>query len=991
MGEQTQATVLLLGAKSTENVLASIPDELSAIKHIFDSQQQDGLPFKLEYEPYLTRQLLTQQLEKLTNQVAIMHFAGHSDKESLQTDDELVYSRHIANILKTWTIPPSLIFLNGCHNADQVQQFHNAGIAIVIATHRLIDDQQASQFAREFYRSLFSQKAQVTLQNAFDRAGGKVFMGQATEPRSFDLGNLEQADDNSQWDWGLFSQNPDYSNQWTLHDLLENNRPVFTEEGELLNPYKGLEAFQETDVRWFFGRELISREISEQILNTRFFTLLGASGSGKSSLINAGVVPQLRHNDGNEILQLRLGSLPFAELAKVFARAVYSDSVSKQLEEQDHLAHSLQEHNIQLATLVNEALRKIGSKKIFLIIDQFEELFTQSQYQLIQKFLLQLIELIKSDVPCTLILIMRADFLASVLSNPEFSELIDAYPHKLLSPMTKAELRAAIEKPANKQHVELEDALIDVLLDAGGRESGSLPILQYVLSLLWDKRKAHRILLDDYNRLGGVEKALETRADAIFKKFTASEQAKGKDIFLRLIQLGEGTEDTRRRAARSEFKNTSEIQNIIQELASERLITTKSEGKDQEGYIEVAHEALIRSWPRLRSWIDENRDILRIKSRFTEAANVWSREGRNSPQDYVYRGALLASIEELINNTNENLNDIEKEFFEASLNIRNKQQREEQKRKERELEQTKALLNEQTESAKRQRRLFIASGIFLLLLSVVIVFSFNYFKQAKKFEEVRKQQEYERNRTDIEGDLTVFGSYYNSVDSLEVIINDEHRGAFTHTLENNLFESEVSVSDAVIKTVEKIQSISKQRPELSMSLNGDIFFNPVNKQRNFFSLVFGWDYSSNEFLRSQQGTLNDAKSIHEKVQGLGYTSELFINADQEGFSAALKSLEKSIDNTCGKYSLENISKKPCKNTVVFLYFAGYGLSQGGDTYIIPSDYLVKTNKLIQLESVERIRKNLSKKVAVRIIIADTSRLDADLFKGLLTKNPSPSR
>lgn len=206
-------TILLLGAKSKRQPLESVPAELSRIKQLFNNAT--GANYTLEYEPYLTRALLGDLLRRLTDQVNIIHFAGHSGADQLQTDDELVYSHHIANILQTWERKPDLLFLNGCNSAGQVEGFLAAGIPCVIATHNYIGDREAAEFAYQFYANLLAKPDKVTLDNAFTRAGALVLMGQPRQPRSLDINTLEKSS-TSEWDWGLFIRKSDTPKQWIL-------------------------------------------------------------------------------------------------------------------------------------------------------------------------------------------------------------------------------------------------------------------------------------------------------------------------------------------------------------------------------------------------------------------------------------------------------------------------------------------------------------------------------------------------------------------------------------------------------------------------------------------------------------------------------------------------------------------------------------------------------------------------------------------------------
>lgn len=199
----TPSVVLLLGAMSKTKPLSSVPDELSALKRIFEPYEDQEPFLELEYEPYVTRTLLGQKLDEYVERVAILHFAGHSSPDSLEMDDGVIHTLHLAKIFKTWKQPPQLVFLNGCDNAEQVEALHAAGIPLVIATHRNIDDKQASSFSREFYISLFSGNRTTSVQAAFERAGAKVMFSETRSPRSLDLDDFKKTA-SSEWDWSVF-------------------------------------------------------------------------------------------------------------------------------------------------------------------------------------------------------------------------------------------------------------------------------------------------------------------------------------------------------------------------------------------------------------------------------------------------------------------------------------------------------------------------------------------------------------------------------------------------------------------------------------------------------------------------------------------------------------------------------------------------------------------------------------------------------------------
>ncbi len=212
--------ILLLGAQSQAQPLHSIPDELSKLNAILGEQADNNRApyFKLDYHPYFTQQILKDTLGKLAGRLAILHFAGHSNPDTLLTDDGAVYSHHIASIINSWNEAPTLIFLNGCDNAAQVRLFHEAGVPLVIATRRRVNDQQAAEFARRFYSALFAANGRTPIQAAFEQASSQVLLTESRTARSIDLDGFE-ADDSKEWDWSLFPAKTADAKQ-NIHALL---------------------------------------------------------------------------------------------------------------------------------------------------------------------------------------------------------------------------------------------------------------------------------------------------------------------------------------------------------------------------------------------------------------------------------------------------------------------------------------------------------------------------------------------------------------------------------------------------------------------------------------------------------------------------------------------------------------------------------------------------------------------------------------------------
>ena len=717
--------ILLLGAKSRHKPLEAVPGELNKLRNILFPKQNTEPKFELVHLPYFTRADLHKTLDQLKNRVAILHFAGHSSDEALMTDgetenpsgshhdDELVYSRHICTHIQSWALTPSLVFLNGCHNSRQVSQFHQAGVEVVIATHRAIDDGQASAFAQEFYHSLFF-GSQTSLSAAFEQAGAKA-LTENRSVRSIDIEALDNSD-SQQLDWSLYARDEEQLS-WVLDELLTHERPVRDEQGKLINPYRGLEAFREQDRSYFFGRRELTDELCDSIPQAQLYALWGASGSGKSSLINAGVIPKLRENNEWLILKIRPGGDPFRLLATEIALVFHPEIRTRQDEEVSGLIKQLKTDTFDWTGKVSDLLHSSGKQRLLIVIDQFEELFTQSDPETVKAYEAQLINLVNVNIKqCSLLLVMRADFLASALLNESFAHLLNQISPKLLPPMGKAELRAAIELPARKQRVDLEPSLTNALLDEVDNQPGYLPLLQYALRLLWDKHEDNRLRLEDYNQFGGLNKVLETRADEIFSSFPEKEQQRVRKIFLQLVQPGKGREDTRRRADFREFGDDAFTRNIVQTLADARLITTEQDKYDKnKAFAEVSHEALIRHWGRLQSWIEEDRDSLNTQIQISEDAKDWEDDNRDAT--WLLTGSRLVVAKEWLKAVGTDASELQATFIKASFSEQERQQK------------------------VQRNRLLGFIGVLMVVAAVAVWQAFSATKAGKEAREQQKRAE----------------------------------------------------------------------------------------------------------------------------------------------------------------------------------------------------------------------------------------------------------
>ena len=336
-----------------------------------------------------------------------------------------------------------------------------------------------------------------------------------------------------------------------------------------------------------------------------------------------------------------------------------------------------------LHVLVQLALASgAADPRLLIVIDQFEELFTLCRDDNERARFVEML-LYASSVAggqTIVVLAMRADFVGRCGALPGLAARL-AERLLLVPPLEPDELRRAIELPAARVGLEFEKGLVDTILEDLGHEPGSLPLLQHTLLELFEGRRGRWLTVDRYRAIGRVRGAIAQRAEIVFARFTQSQQAAARRILLRLTQPGEGTEDTRRRAPVSELRPVSggsdDVETVIRELADARLLIT---GREDDGgeVVDVAHEALIRGWPRLKRWIDDDPAALRAHRRLGEAANDWAAASRDPA--YLYRGHRLVEATAWLEANPDDPSELERAFLDASAR---ESQREEDARQRR--------------------------------------------------------------------------------------------------------------------------------------------------------------------------------------------------------------------------------------------------------------------------------------------------------------------
>ncbi len=491
-------------------------------------------------------------------------------------------------------------------------------------------------------------------------------------------------------------------------------------------PYRGLQVFEEHDAPLFFGREEIVAGLVRQLRAARFLALIGASGSGKSSILRAGLIPALREEKSAwRVLLLT----PTAHPLEALAGAIEPDGSPGRLAA---LVDDLRADPRSLAVVLRADSGGATSARgrLLVAVDQLEEVFTLCRDEAERSaFLAALVHASglddgPADTPpdsdrATVLVTLRADFYAALAPYAPIREAA-ATSQTYVGAMSIDELRRAIEEPARRGGWEFTPGLVDLLLRDVGDEPGALPLLSHALLETWQRRRGATMTLRSYSESGGVKGAIARTADRVYETELSDPQRRiARDIFVRLTELGEGAQDTRRRARLSELTpgdgdQARGVRAVIGALAEARLVTV---GEDT---VEVAHEALIREWPTLREWLSADRESLRLHRRLTEATAEWEISGFDDSM--LFRGARLAQARESTDYKGL-LNELEQRFLDASISLAEREEGEREAARQREVEAAQALAaaqglraEEAARSAKglRQRALLLAGALVVV-------------------------------------------------------------------------------------------------------------------------------------------------------------------------------------------------------------------------------------------------------------------------------------
>ncbi|MFD0169695.1 hypothetical protein ACFVJH_37025 [Streptomyces decoyicus] len=425
-------------------------------------------------------------------------------------------------------------------------------------------------------------------------------------------------------------------------ELTRRPRP---QEDDSDPPYKGLARFEPGDAELFFGREELTSQLAETARRHRVSALVGASGSGKSSLLRAGLVPHLRQPEADA-----------AEQAPAAIRILTPGTHPAAHRERLEPAH--------------------GPGETWLLVDQFEELFTLcTDDEERNAFIECLLAARDNDSRLRVILAVRADFFGHCATHRELAAALKNAT-LLAGPMDTDQLRAAIVRPAAAHGLIVERDLTARIIKDVADEPGALPLMSHALRETWRRRSGRTLTTQVYEAAGGLRGAIARTAEDTYHRLSPAQATLARHILLRLIAPGNGTQDTHRPTAQSEFtapdphgtQTQTGTADVLDHLARSRLITL------DDGYVSLAHEALITAWPRLHAWINEERDRMRLHRQLTHNATVWQELARDPAA--LYRGTPLTRAEEAFAGQQRGtLNSLEAAFLDAGLAAREAEHR----------------------------------------------------------------------------------------------------------------------------------------------------------------------------------------------------------------------------------------------------------------------------------------------------------------------------
>jgi serine/threonine protein kinase/WD40 repeat protein/DNA-binding SARP family transcriptional activator len=440
------------------------------------------------------------------------------------------------------------------------------------------------------------------------------------------------------------------------------------------NPYKGLRPFTESDAADYFGRESMIESVLAAIREHRLVAVVGASGIGKSSMVRAGLVPRLRSSTEETwlVTDLYPGRYPFEALAAALQRVA--------VRQPEELIDLVTGDDSVLGRAIEMALPP--NTRLLLVIDQFEELFTQTWDEETRSRFLDSLTALGDHSPVTVLVTLRADFLDRPLLYPEFARRLAAGMVTMPAP-DLAELDEIVRRPAENLGVGFAPGVVERIVGDVADQPGAVPLLEYALTELFSHRDGNELTIAGYEAVGGVAGALGQRAEDLFLGLEVVEQEVARQLFLRLVTVDDSGGQVRRRLTRSVAEglpvDQSAMENVLRVFGDHRLITFDRHPLTRGSTVEVAHEALLTGWERLAGWIGERRQELSLTRRLDDAAEQWMEAEQD--RSYLLTGGRLEQAETLVATSDLALSSSERSYLDASRRVENEQHNREKRRR----------------------------------------------------------------------------------------------------------------------------------------------------------------------------------------------------------------------------------------------------------------------------------------------------------------------
>ena len=505
------------------------------------------------------------------------------------------------------------------------------------------------------------------------------------------------------------------------------------EEKKIICPYQGMFAFREQDAKYFCGRENETKELIALAQRNPFVAVIGPSGSGKSSLVLAGLVPYLRKQAGLLIASFRPGQYPsqetslrpFYALAMALVPFLAEEEEAVRMQEARNFASQFLRQECTLQEVVDRIIERRTKriKRLVLIVDQMEELFTLFASKELQPVAKQFLDLLFSALHSqrdrtgdernlSIVVTLRADFMGHALSHPSFATALQR-DFKLI-PMCEDALRKSIQEPAQKVGLQLEDGLIELIVRDVAGSPGNLTLLEFALTQLWQKQTqmgndtAYKLTVPAYGEIGGVIQALANHAKEVYNNLDKNEQEQARRVLVQLFYPG----DTPTRRVATETEIGTDNWAVVKKLADKRLVVTNE--REQVKTVEIIHESLVSHWPSLGEWI-----------RADQQFRLWQEELRHAMAKYhdgrgeLLHGVDLTEAEKWLTAKADDIRQEEQEFIRVSIHVRQEEETRQRRQQEQIIEQQKQIIHEQKEKARQKSYLLWGSLAAIIILFFV--------------------------------------------------------------------------------------------------------------------------------------------------------------------------------------------------------------------------------------------------------------------------------